>query len=252
MESPDSQSRIQSASMSRQKEIPPDWRPDVLRLFSIVIIVLGHMLFYTGYLLNDPRNPVVWLGGVAIGLFFACSGYVHSLKDEFNKPGSLNLSTYGKFLKKRFLRLYIGYYLALFVVLIAKLLSGITIEFSTTAPLQFGFQHHIIITPTSLILDLTCMWPLFTTKLGGIWPEGWFICSMLILSLCYPLLRRLHSIKKIYLYLVMIIALIVRFTLLTLGIYTGILILATYAFYFPFAWTAEYSLGIIAGNRVGM
>ena len=220
-----------------------DWRPEAIRIPSIFIVIAGHMLFYTHYLINDARNPLVWLGGLAIGAFMACSGYVHGLKDEFNKPGSLNRATYGKFFKNRFLGLYIGYYLAVIVVLIAKLWAGYTVTFSWSGNLTFGVSPNMTITPLSLFLDLTCTWPLFTLNLGGLWPEGWFVCALMILSLAYPMFRRLYSMNKYYLYLIMIVTLIIRLIVI-------IAINANYAYYFPFAWTAEFSLGIIIGDRI--
>jgi hypothetical protein len=220
-----------------------DWRPQAIRIFSIFIVVAGHMLFTTQYLVNDPRHPLVWLGGIAIGFFMACSGFVHGLKDEFNKPGVLNLKSYVKFFKNRFLRLYIGYYIALIVILIVKIFAGFAPYFSLTAPLPLLHPVPMPITPASLTLDLTCMWPLVTLANGGIWPEGWFICCILILSLTYPFFRRLYSINKKYLYGIIIGAFIMR-------IITIFWINATYAFYFPYAWTSEFALGIVLGDRV--
>ncbi len=236
---------MNSSLKSPEREEAIDWRPQAIRVFAIFIVVVGHMLTYTGYIVNDARNPIVWLGGIAIGVFMACAGYVHGLKDEFNKPGSLNGKTYMGFVKKRFFRLYIGYYLAIGVVVVAKLWAGYTIAFSATAPLEFGLQRDIIITPASIALDLSCMWPLLTMNLGGLWPEGWFICAMMILSLSYPILRRIYSINKNYLYIIMIALFSFR-----LFVIIHPALNANYAYYFPFAWTAEFSLGIIIGDRI--
>lgn len=243
MEGSTRQPEIQSTPKSHEKKTVMDWRPEGIRVFAIFVVVFGHMLFYSDYLINDVRNPFVWLGGIAIAAFFACSGYVHGLKDEFNKPGSLTPSKYVRFFKGRAFRLYIGYYIALVVVLGAKLMAGYGIVFSTTEPLTFLVTDPIRITPGSLILDLTCMWPFATFALGGIFPEAWFICSMLILSLTYPVLRRLYSIRKYSLYLIIIIATIFR-------VYMIIFVNADYAYYFPFAWTAEFSVGIIVGDHI--
>jgi len=224
-----------------------DWRPEVIRIVSIFYIVLGHMLFYTGWLINDPTNPLVWIGGVGVAFFVVSSAYVHSLKDEFNKPGSLNFTSYWRFLKNRFLRLYIGYYLALVVTLIAKLWIGYTVVFSPMGLTIGGSSRSvpIQISPESLVLDLTCMWPLITGLEGGIFPEAWFICAIMILSLSYPFLRRLHSINPNYLYLIIIITTVFR---LIVVIFSN----SAFAYHFPFAWTAEFSCGIILGNRVCM
>lgn len=247
MESPESQSGIQSISKSSQQNFFMDWRPEAIRTVSICYIILGHMLLTTAYIKNDPRNPLVLTAGIMIGFFIFCSAYVHGLKDEFNKSGSLNISTYWKFFKTRFLRLYIGYYLALVVVLIAKLCAGYTFVFASSG-LTIGGSGKvtpIIISPESMALDLTCLWPLVTGLLGGIFPEAWFIGTILILSLAYPFLRRLNSINPKYLYLIIILTTVIR-------IIVAIKSDPNYAFHFPFAWTAEFSFGIMIGNRICM
>ncbi len=216
-----------------------DWRPEAIKIFSVWIIIAAHMLLDTGYIINEVTTPFFWLAGVAIVAFFACSGYTQGLKDEFNKPGSLNRTTYWKYFKTRFLRLYIGYYLALLVIFGAKLLAKYPVTFH---PDDFNQPYPVTITPLSLVLDLTCMWPVFTGKSGGIWPEGWFVSVMIMFSLVYPFFRRLNSIKKNYFYLIVIVALIAKF-------YVLICVSPEYAYYFPFAWTAEFSLGIIIGNK---
>jgi len=244
MESADTQPRDLLAFKSPKPERFMDWRPEGIRIMAIFYIVLGHMLLYTDYLTNDARNPLVWIAGVAIAFFIACSGYVHSLKDEFNKPGSLSLSRYWKFIKNRILHLYIGYYIALVVILIAKGCAGYTIIYDPSK-LVFGATNPIVISPGSLVLDLTCMWPLVTGLLGGIWPEGWFVCAIMILSLAYPFLRRLNSMNKNYMYFIIIVAVVC--TILVIFFSNPY-----YAYHFPFAWTAEFSLGIMLGNKICM
>jgi len=247
MNSSDSESIKLLPFRSPKPENIMDWRPEIIRIVSILYIVLGHMFFYTQYIINDPLNPLVWIGGIGVATFVVSSAYVHSLKDEFNKPGSLNLSSYWRFIKKRFLRLYVGYYLALGVLLVAKLWIGYTIIYSPTG-LTIGGSNKSVpiqISPESLILDLTCMWPLITGLEGGIFPEAWFICAIMILSLSYPFLRRLHSINPNYLYLIIIITTVFRLIVVFSSN-------SAYAYHFPFAWTAEFSCGIILGNRVCM
>jgi len=245
MENSESQSGIGLIPKPAKPEVSMDWRPESIRIASICIIVLGHMLLTTGYIVNDASNPLVWVAGMGIVAFVVCSSYVHALKDDFNKPGSLTLSTYWKFFKNRFLRLYIGYYIALIVIVIAKLCAGYTILFASSGLTIGGSSRAIpiIISPESLALDLSCMWPLITGLLGGLFPEAWFICAIMILSLVYPFLRRLHSINPIYLYLIIAVTLVAR---LLVVFFSN----PNYAFHFPFAWTAEFSVGILIGNRV--
>ncbi len=228
-------------SVKTEKPIFRDWRPEVIRIFAIFVVVLFHLEFYTHNLVAEIGNPLVLLGGVAIGAFMITSGYVYGLKDEFNKPGLLNRSSYKEFLKKRVVKLYIGYYLALIVVLIAKLLSGHTIEFSTTSQLTYYYQNPIQMTPLSITLDITGLWSLITGNSGGIWPEGWFITAMLILAIVYPFLRRIYSINKRYLYSIIISTVIARISIISF-------FNPNWAYYFPFAWTTEFSLGIILGD----
>jgi len=222
-----------------------DWRPEAIRIVCILLIVIGHMVTYTGYITNDLGDPLIWIAGSAVGIFMICASYVQSLKDEFNKPGSLNPRSYWKFFKNRFLRLYIGYWLALIVVFVTKLTAGFTFVYASSGLTIGGSAKAIpvIISPESLVLDLTCMWPMVTGVLGGIFPEAWFICAIMILSLVYPFLRRLYSINPKYLYLIIVITLLFR---ILIAFFSN----PNYAFHFPFAWTAEFSVGIILGARL--
>ena len=214
-----------------------------MRLLAITVVIIFHIEFYTQSLGNNYSNPLIWLGGLAIGAFMVCSGYMHGLKDEFSKPGSLSGKTYEIYLKKRLICLYVGYFLALTIVFLAKLLAGYTISFSLSGDLVFGHTNTLHLTPTSLVLDITSLWSLVTGNSGGIWPEGWFVSAIIMLSLIYPLLRRLYSLNKFYIYSIIGVTIVIR-------VIIGYTINPNYAYYFPFAWTAEFSLGILLGNYI--
>jgi len=220
-----------------------DWRPEFVKLFAITIVIIFHIYFYTAHLVSGYTNPLVLLGGIAIGGFMVCSGYVHGLKEEFTQGSPILPRDYGNYLKKRFLRLFIGYYIALLLVFGAKLVAGFSIVVSSSETLVYGFSNPIYITPQSLALDLSGLWPLLTGNSGGIWPEGWFISAIMILCMLYPFLRKLYASRKNLFYLL-------------IGLTIGIRIVVVlwfdpnWAYYFPLAWTAEFSTGIIIGNYV--
>jgi len=220
-----------------------DWRPELVRLLSITVVIIFHIEFYTQTLENNYSNPLVLLGGLAIGAFMVCSGYVNGLKDEFSQPGSLTGKTYEIYVKKRFLRLYLGYFLAVNIVFLAKFLAGYTITFSLSGALEFGLTNPLHLTPASLALDYSTLWPLVTGYSGGIWPEGWFVSAVIMLSLIYPFLRRLYSLNKFYLYSLIGVTIVLR-------VIIGYTINPNYAYYFPFAWTAEFSIGILLGTYI--
>ena len=160
----------------KKKFAKMDWRIELARIIAIGIIIIFHILLFTEWV-GRAEFHKTWPFVIALGCFFYCSGNVQGLKDEFNKPGSLTIKKYFKYVKNRFLRLYIGYYLGLGGFLIAKLIAG----------------KPIIITPWTLFLDLTSLWPLLTGNAGGIWPEGWFVGALLLVSLIYPFLRRMKK-----------------------------------------------------------
>jgi Acyltransferase family len=220
-----------------------DWRPELVRLLSITVVIIFHIEFYTQTLDSSYSNPLVLLGGVAIGAFMVCSGYVHGLKNEFCQPGSLNGKTYKIYVKKRFLRLYLGYFLAINIVFLAKFLAGYTITFSLSGPLVFLSTNSLHLTPASLALDYSTLWSLVTGYSGGIWPEGWFVSAVIMLSLIYPLLRRIYSLNKFYLYSIIAVTIVLR-------VIIGYTVNPNYAYYFPFSWTAEFSIGILLGNYI--
>jgi hypothetical protein len=207
------------------------------------VVIIFHIQFYTQTLENNYSNPLVLLGGLAIGAFMVCSGYVNGLKDEFSQPSSLTGKTYEIYVKKRFLRLYLGYFLAINIVFLAKFLAGYTITFSLSGDLVFLHTNPLQLTPASLALDYSTLWPLVTGYSGGIWPEGWFVYAIIMLSLIYPFLRRLYSLNKFYLFFLIGLTIVLR-------VIIGYTINPNYAYYFPFAWTAEFSIGILLGIHI--
>ena len=92
-------STLQIFNKETKKEIKKDWRIELARLISIVIIIIYHIFIFTNWV--DINNWFqTWPIVVAIGCFMYCSGNVHGLKKEFNEPGSLSISNYLNFVKK--------------------------------------------------------------------------------------------------------------------------------------------------------
>ncbi|MHA1271698.1 MAG: acyltransferase family protein [Candidatus Helarchaeota archaeon] len=213
-----------NSEIKKPKIFSRDWRIEAARIPSTITIIFGHMFLYTSYI--PQGSPLGWPIPVAIGVFIYCAGYVNGLKDDFNKPGTLTLSNYAKYVKKRFLRLFSGYYLAFLAVFIARILSG------TLPPID----------PFNIFLDFTSLWSIFKPGgSGSIWNEGWFVGAIFIISLVYPFIKRLKSINKYYILLVIAITSIIRIFLL-------IFISPIYAYFTPYAWFAEYSVGMIIGE----
>ncbi|MHA1232321.1 MAG: acyltransferase family protein [Candidatus Helarchaeota archaeon] len=199
-----------------------DYRIELAKFISIVIVVILHLLVITQWFIEDnwfQTWPVVF----AIGCFMYCSGYVHGLKNEFTKPSDVSPSKYFSFLKKRFTRLYIGYYIGLILVLIVKLI----------------LSYPITITTWTIFLDITGFWPLIVGDMGGIWPYGWFVCSIFMLNIIYPFIKVM---KRRYL------ALIIGLTVF-LRIFVFLSAYPEPAYYFPFSWLTEFSVGILFGDN---
>jgi peptidoglycan/LPS O-acetylase OafA/YrhL len=212
-----------------------DWRLELARIPPIITVVIVHMLLDSKWIGTDtmPHNFFLF---VAMAVFFYVSGFVQGLKKEFTRRGDINKLSYFNYIKKRFIRLYSGYYIALGSVFVSRLIAYYT--------LNINYPNNPIDTFSawSLFLDLSSLWPLLTTSgCGGIWPPGWFICSMFVLSLLYPFLRRIYSKSRKYIYLIISIT-------TTLRILVALSPYANPAYFFPLSWLSEFSLGIIIGE----
>lgn len=214
-------------NQNNNKILLKKWKVELARILAIFTIIIGHMILYSGWL---PMGHLWgWPIPVALGVFVYCAGYVQGLQNELDMDVSLNFDKYKKFIIKRFVRLYIGYYIALFSVFIARVISG------TLPPLD----------PFNLFLDLTSLWTVFKPGgIGSIWSEGWFIGAVFILSMIYPFLRRIKSKSTIFIYFIIGIISTIRVSFMfLLGPYYG----SIYAYFTPLGWIAEYSIGMLIG-----
>ncbi|TFF89163.1 MAG: hypothetical protein EU549_01595 [Promethearchaeota archaeon] len=205
-----------------------DWRIEFIRISAIITVVFIHMLLNSSWIgsFTFPFNLMLF---IAMALFFYASGFVHGLKNEFNSPETFNKSLYFKFVKKRYLRLYIGYYIALGTVLLSRIIAYYII--SKPFPCEF--------TPINIFLDLASAWGFTINGCGGLWPPGWFILAIFMISLLYPFLRRLYSINRKYIYVIMIMTVAIR-------IYIAFTLLNP-AYFFPFVWITEFCIGMMIG-----
>lgn len=156
------------------------------------------------------------------------SGFVHGMKEEFESKGSLNKATYFSYIKKRFLRLYIGYLLAYTAVFITKFISN----------------YPMTITPYTLFFDLTNTWGLFFGISGEIWGVGWYLGATFWMSVLYPFVRRLLSIRKTYVYI-----------FITLSLFFVLFFFFTayhVAYFHPLAWIPEFFGGVLLGRYTAL
>ena len=177
-------------NFNRQDNSTNDYQIEATRIVAIVYPVIFHMLVETGAFLTEGDAFIaLQIGAIMMAIFMFDSGFVHGIKEEFESQGSLNKSTYFSYIKKRFLRIYIGFYLAYTAIFITKFISN----------------YPMTITPFTLFFDLTNTWGLFFGRAGEIWSEGWFLCAIFWVSFLYPFIRRLLSISAIYAYIIIII-----------------------------------------------
>jgi len=207
-----------------------DWRIELARIPSIIVVVIVHMQLDSEWI-NGTTMPQNFLLYIAMGVFMFASGFVQGLKNEFNSPGTITKNSYLKYIKKRALRLYIGYYLALGAVFLSRIIAYYVIS----KPFPY------VPTPWTIFLDLTGTWGLFSIGgCGGIWPPGWFICAIFLISLLYPFLRRLNSNNKKYLLLIIGITITIRI-IVALTLYNP-------AYFFPYSWISEFTIGMMIGD----
>jgi len=156
---------------------------DILRALAIVLIVVGHL---TGFLeqgiltkvLSFVEIPMLFLG---LALFFSVSGFSLYLNNKVMK----NYHDVVRFYKKRLVRIYPLYWIAVAVILI---------EYQ-----QLSFtQSAVSLTPAQALITLIGAQVLLAPRFGAE-PMLWFIGAILILYLLYPLIiYYLDSNKKLF------------------------------------------------------
>ena len=202
---------------------------EATRIIAIISVVIYHMLVESGWFLTEGEaliaiKPV----SIMMAILMFDSGFVHGIKEEFESQGSLNKSTYYSYIKKRFLRLYIGYYLAYTAVYITKFIS----------------KYPMTITPYTLFFDLTNTWGLFFGVTGEIWGPGWFLCALFWLSVLYPFVRRLMSIRMTYVYIIITFS----FCFIVFFFFTAYHV----TYFHPFAWIPEFFGGVLLGRHTAL
>ena len=216
-------------SIIKQHSNRIDYQIEATRIIAITSIIIYHILFEAGWFLTQGEAlTVVKPFTIAIAILMFDSGFVHGLKEEFESQGSLNKSTYFSYIKRRFLRLYIGYYLAYTAVFITK--------FITNQPMT--------ITPFTLFFDLTNTWGIFFGRASEIWEVGWFLCALFWLSVLYPFVRRLMSIRLTYTYIIITLS----FCFIVFFFFTAYHV----AYFHPIAWIPEFFGGVLLGRYTAL
>jgi len=167
---------------------------DYLKGFSIFTISLMHLL----YLMTSMPAKIITLsaiGGSGVHVFFVCSGiglYTSYLKKK---------TSYGEFLKKRFLKIYIPYIVIIFICFfipwvydannrVISLLSHVFLfkMFIPSYEISFGehfwfistiFQLYALFIPMCRIKEKLSNNKLFAFIFGGISVAWWILCDIL-------------------------------------------------------------------------
>ena len=206
-----------------------DYQIEATKIIAIISIIVYHTLLEAGWFLTQAEAlTAIKPFTITIAVLMFDSGFVHGLKEEFESQGSLNKSTYFSYIKKRFLRLYIGYYLAYTAVFITKFISS----------------QPMTITPYTLFFDLTNTWGIFLGRTGEIWEVGWFLCALFWLSVLYPFVRRLMSIRMTYVYIIITIS----FCFIVFFFFAAFHV----AYFHPFAWIPEFFGGVLLGRYTAL
>lgn len=143
---------------------------DFLRGFSIFTIVLMHLVQcypLPGFLMKASS-----MGGAGVHVFILCSGFGLYLSSLYNPM------KYGRFLKRRFTKVYIPYVL---VVLISALYFGLVCGQDVLMPLLGSVFLFKMFVPS-----LECAF-------GG---QMWFVSTIIQFYLFYPLIVKMLEKKK--------------------------------------------------------
>ena len=128
-----------------------------IRFFAMSAIVLCHIL-------QQQENTLAFYFNIGVPIFLFISGYLFGKKD---------VTDYGSFLKKRFVRILLPYYMMLAVVIIANLATGTAM------------------TAKDILSSILCQqWYDYTVPNCG---HFWYISCILVCYLLTPVLQYFYS-----------------------------------------------------------
>ncbi len=182
---------------------------DILKAMAILAIVVAHVLEMVpafasvGWLLTLS----VWTGVTGLSIFFFTSGYSLMLKKPtFDRPGDVLM-----FLRKRFVRIYPLYWVALIVATII-ISSGHSVKNLFTLADFTALQQ---------LLTISGLQALFYPKLVPYLGLLWFVSVIVIFYIFFPVLIylaervRLGFTRSLFLVALVIFALLVAISLIT-------------------------------------
>ncbi len=205
---------------------------DILRCLGISLLLVGHLHSSLHGAFISTFWPVkgIYLaspGSLAVQIFLFLSGL--SLQLHY---GSKSYS-YGKFLLKRFLRIYPIYYMSLIIGIAVFIYNG----YQKTGPV---FSHPFSLQFSDLILSLTGFYAFFGKWGGPFVRTSWFIGLIITLYLVFPFLSK--AIKKnphFWITMLFLISVISRFTVTRYTEYPF-----NFFRWFPLCRIFEFSFGI--------
>ncbi|MDD5398940.1 MAG: acyltransferase family protein, partial [Dehalococcoidia bacterium] len=175
---------------------------DFLRLLAILLVVLSHILSMES--IDAVRG---YLGIMGLGIFFFVSGYL-LLSSEKPSTGHNTIS----FIKKRFVRIYPLYWLALILtILLSWLLENNLFDWRTIAVYFLGLQSVFV--------------PRYMVEISSYW----FIGTILIYYLLFPLITFGNKISSI-----LLIGVSVFVFLIVIRVFTGLFDGRVFEYFFVF------------------
>jgi len=200
---------------------------DLVRIAAVSLVIFGHLFqkYYNplGNFFGFKNFYYVSIGGVGVTLLIILSGFVL----EYNKAASRR---YLEFLKKRVLRIYPTYWMAIIIALFFGA------HFSSSIKLFF--------------LDITG----FLSFTGMAWrtyalPTGWFIGVIITLYLLYPLFSELIKRNNDRILWLLLFFLVVE---VVFRYYLGRYYPTNRSLdWFPLARTFEFGIGVYLGSALG-
>jgi len=153
---------------------------DFLRALAIISIVFYHLRYVVPYSLIFG-NPLIYgsLRELGLGIFSFASGYLIA----YNTPEFLSFEDIRKFYKKRVIRLFPLYWLALLCVMVAYFVFAMLSEF----PEIFSFFYTGLFDQSQLIVNILDL-QIFTNPERSVF---WYVSFILVCYACYPLIKKL-------------------------------------------------------------
>ena len=167
---------------------------NILKGIAMIMILIVHNRHFIFYHTEGVLRQLINFAQMGVSLFFTVSGMslCYSWNNQCKTNPSHGISNYWNFVKKRYLRLALGF---LIILAINLLLNFVLVDI-----LHFSPGYIMNRDPLGLLVTILFLHGLFPKYINTVFPSGWYIGSTILLYLLFPMLfqffQRVRRINK--------------------------------------------------------